>query len=123
VVATHVSPALIFGWLPVIGILLGLSRARFRRVPLIATAIIGAAYLIYMASVGVYAARCWDCEGLGTTRGDMVYVSAIFFGITVVTTVLGIWLGVRLTVVFGRVMDAARDLRDAVRSREHHADV
>ncbi len=121
------NPGLIFGWLPVIGIIAGLARLRFPRAPWIAAGLLGGAYLIYMAALGAYAGQCWDCSGVadGDTRGDTFFVAAIFFGILLATTLLGVWLGARLTVVFGRVMSAARDLRDGLRDREDgkHADV
>ena len=114
------NPALIFGWLPVIGIVLGLARVRFPRAPWIATAFFAGAYLLYMGAFGVFAAQCWSCSGVadGDTRGDTFFVGAIFLGIMLATTLFGIWLGARLTVVFARVMSAARDLRDGLRDRE-----
>ena len=113
------SPGLLFGWMPVIGIGLGLTRLRFRRVPWIASGLVIAAYLIYMAAFGVYAGRCWSCSGVrdGDTRGDTFYIAAVFFGIMLASTLLGIWLGARLTVVVGRLRDAARDMRNATRKR------
>ena len=121
------TPALIFGWLPVIGIVLGLARIRFPRAPWLATAFFVGAYLLYMGAFGVFAAQCWNCSSIanGDTRGDTFFVGAIFFGIMLASTLLGVWLGARLTVVFGRVMSAARDLRDGLRDREdgRHADV
>ena len=114
------NPGLIFGWLPIIGIVAGLMRLRFPRAPLIATGVLVAAYLIYLAALGAYAGQCWSCRGVadGDTRGDTFFVAAIFFGILLVTTLLGVWLGARLTVVFGRVISAAHDLREGLRDRE-----
>ena len=114
------NPGILFGWLPVIGIAVGLARLRFPRLPWIATGLLVGAYLTYMAAFGAYAGQCWSCSGVadGDTRGDTFFVSAIFFGILLATTLLGIWLGARLTVVFGRVMSAARDLREGLRDRE-----
>jgi uncharacterized membrane protein len=119
------TPALIFGWLPVIGVIAGLSRARFARAPWIVAGVLVVAYLIYMAALGVYAGRCWDCDGLSGTRGETFNVGAIFFGIMLATTMLAIWLGARLTVVLGRLFGAARDVRDGLRERGdgRHADV
>ncbi len=110
------NPAFIFGWLPLIGVGIGLGRARFPRLPLIATGVLVVLYAAYVASTGIYAATCWDCTSrLSGSRGDAWLVSAFFLAIMVAITLAGVWLGARLTVVLGRLVDAARDLRDAAR--------
>jgi hypothetical protein len=117
------NPALVLLWLPLIGVAIGLARARFPRLPLIATAALVALYIAYVASTGVYAATCWDCSSFNGTRGESFQVAAFFFGIMLAITLAGVWLGARLTVVVGRLLAAARDLRDATRSDGKHADV
>ncbi len=107
------NPGLLFSWLPVIGIVIGLLRVRFRRLPWIVAGTVAAAYLLYLAASGIYAARCWDCSGdVTSTRGDSFLVGILFFGLLLVVTLAGIALGARLTVVLGRLFGAARDVRD-----------
>ncbi len=117
------NPAFILLWLPVIGVTIGLARARFPRLPWIAASVLIGLYVAYVASTGVYAATCWDCSGFNGTRGESFQVAAFFFGIMLTITLAGVWLGARLTVVLGRLLAAARDLRDATRSDGTHADV
>ena len=118
------NPALIFVWLPVMAIAIGLTRVRFPRLPWIAAGVLLAIYLLYLAAFGVYASRCWDCSaGMSETRGESFHVIALFLGIMLATALFGVWLGARLTVVVGRLFAAARDLRDATRSDGKHADV
>jgi hypothetical protein len=118
------NPALIFGWLPVIGVVIGLTRARFPRVPLIAAAVLVALYAAYVASTGIYASTCWDCSSsISGSRGDAWQVGAFFLGIMLAITLAGVWLGARLTGSLGRLFAAARELRDATRSDGKHADV
>ena len=109
------NPTLIFGWLPVIGVLIGLARARFPRLPWIAAALLVAAYAAYVGAIGIYASRCWDCGSFNGTRGESFQVAAFFFGVMLAITLAGVWLGARLTVVVGRLVAAARELRDATR--------
>ena len=42
------NPAFIFGWLPLIGVVIGLARARFPRLPLIATGVLVVLYAAYV---------------------------------------------------------------------------
>ncbi len=107
------NPGLLFSWLPVIGIVIGLLRVRFRRLPWIVAGLVFVAYLLYLAASGTYAARCWDCSGdVTATRGDSFLVGILFFGLILTVTLAGIALGARLTVVLGRLLGAARDVRD-----------
>ncbi len=117
------NPALLFGWLPLIGVAIGLARARFPRLPLIATAMLVAVYVAYTAATGVYAATCWDCESFNGTRGESFQVVAFFFGIMLAIALAGVWLGARLTVVLGRLFAAVRDLRDATRDEKEQTHV
>jgi len=110
------NPGLIFSSLPLIGIFIGLLRVRFRRLPWIAVGIVIGAYLLYLASFGVYAAQCWDCSGDFTaTRGDSFLVSTLLLGLILFVTITGIALGARFSVVLGRLVGAARDVRDSLR--------
>jgi hypothetical protein len=98
--------------LPVLGILAGLSRARYRRAPFIAAGVIVLAYALYIGSIAIWAANCWDCRGgLGETRSDGLFVSAVFFGLIGGTTLLGVWLGARLVTMLQRLRRTWRELR------------
>lgn len=110
------NPGFLLAWLPLIGVVIGLLRARFPRLPLIATGVLVVLYGVYVASTGIYAATCWDCTSrLSGSRGDAWLVSAFFLAVMLAITLAGVWLGARLTVVLGRLVDAARDLREATR--------
>jgi hypothetical protein len=75
----------------------------------------------YLTAFGIYAAQCTDCrEGLSETRGESLYLTAIFFGLLLLVTLLGIWLGARFSGSLGRVLGAARDVRDVWRGRRGH---
>jgi hypothetical protein len=108
------NPAILVGWLPIMGVVLGLLRVWRPRLPVIAAVALSALYLIALAVYGVWAARCWDC-GAGAARSDALLLFALFFGLIVGATLLGIWLGARLTVVVPRLLGSARDVRDAAR--------
>ncbi len=99
--------------LPLLGVVAGLARAKFRRVPVVAAGLVALAYGVYMAAVGVWAVRCWDCRGLSETRGEALTAAALFFGLIAAATLLGIWLGARLTVVLQRLLHTLRELRGA----------
>ncbi len=115
------NPGLILAWLPVAGILIGLLRVRYRRVPWIVAGVVVAAYALYLAAFGAWASRCWSCSGdVTATRGDSFIVSVIILGLTAVVMLAGIALGARLTVVLGRLFGAARDVRDSLRDRQSH---
>ena len=102
--------------LPVLGIIAGLSRARYRRAPFLAAGFIVLAYAVYIGSIAIWAANCWDCRGgLGETRSDGLYVSTIFFGLIGGTTLLGVWLGARLVTMLQRLRRTWRELRGTPR--------
>ena len=106
---------LIFSWLPIIGIIIGLLRVRFRRLPWIAAGLLVLAYLLYFAAYGAYAAQCWSCKaGLSETRGESFTVATIFFGMLAALTLAGIALGARLTILLGRLSRTVHDLRKGV---------
>ena len=106
------NPGLLFSWLPVLGIIVGMLRVRFRRLPWIAAAVVVIAYLLYLAAFGAYAAMCWDCEGdVTAARGDSFLVSMLFLGVMLVVTLAGIALGARLTILLGRVSRTVNELR------------
>lgn len=103
---------MLFGALPVLGILAGLAGMRYRRLPLFAAGIVVAAYGVYLASAGIWAATCWDCRvGLSQTRNDFLLVSAIFTGLVAFTTLVGVALGARLSVVLRRLSRTIGELR------------
>ncbi len=105
------------GWVPVIGVAAGLARAKFRRLPLVAAAIVLVAYLAYIVSISAWAATCWDCEaGLSETRGDVLFLSAVFFGLYALLTLVGIWLGARFSASAARLIVALRQTANAMRS-------
>jgi hypothetical protein len=106
------NPGLLFSWLPLAGIIIGLMRVRFRRLPWIAAGLFVVAYLLYFAAYGIYAAQCADCVGgLGETRGDMLLIAGLFFGLMLVLTLAGIALGARLTVLLVRLFHTVGELR------------
>ncbi len=106
------SIATLVAILPVLGIIAGLSRARYRRAPFVAAGVIVFAYALYIGSITIWAATCWDCRsGLGETRGDGLFVSAVFFGLIGGTTLLGVWLGARLVTMLQRLRRTWRELR------------
>lgn len=113
---------LLLGWLPVIGVAVGLLRTWLPRLPVVAAGALVAAYALYLASYGVWAAQCWDCNaGLGSdTRGESFIIATIFFGMLVALTLAGIWLGARLTVVLGRLFRTIGELRDRGEQTEAH---
>ncbi len=100
-----------FAALPVLGILAGLARAKYPRVPFVAAGLVAAAYALLLAGLGVWSGICWDCGGLGQSRGDVLLVSAIFFGLLTITTLVGIWLGARLVTMLQRLRRTWRELR------------
>ena len=117
------NPGLLFSWLPVLGIIVGALRVRFRRLPWIVAGLAAAAYLLYIAAFGAYAARCWDCGGdSNTTRGDSFLVATLFLGLILGVTLAGIALGARLTILLGRLSRTVSELRKGVR-RQHHPPV
>lgn len=103
---------MLFAALPVLGVVMGLAGMRYRRVPLFAAGIVVAAYGVYIASAGIWAATCWDCKvGLSQTRNDILLVSAVFIGLTALTTLVGVALGARLVVVLRRLSRTLGELR------------
>jgi hypothetical protein len=107
------SAVLLFELLPVIGVGLGLAKAISARIPWAAAAFVIAAYSLFVVGTGVWTATCSDCTvGSGSdTRGDVFFVSAVFFGAVAATTLLGIWLGARMTTMLGRLRRTYRELR------------
>ena len=98
--------------LPVLGIMAGLFRVRYRRAPYVAAGVVLAVYVLYIGSIAIWAATCWDCRGgLGETRSDGLFVSAVFFGLIGATTLLGVWLGARLVTMLQRLRRTWRELR------------
>ena len=109
------NPGLLFSWLPLLGIVIGALRVRFRRLPWIVAGVAVAAYLLYLAAYGAYAARCWDCSGdAASTRGDSFLVATLFLGLILIVTLAGIALGARLTILLGRLSRAVHDVRDGL---------
>ena len=98
---------------PLLGIVAGLARARYPRAPYLVAGLVAAAYALLLAGLGVWSGICWDCGGLGQSRGDVFVVSAIFFGLLTVTTLVAIWLGARLVTMVQRLRRTWRELRDA----------
>lgn len=101
----------LFAALPVLGILAGLARVKFPRAPFVAAGLVLAAFVLFMVALGIWAAMCWNCRGTGQARADIYLVSAIFFGLLTVTTLLGIWLGARLVTMLQRLRRTWRELR------------
>ena len=65
-----------------------------------------------MASFGIWAATCWDCQGsLGETRADFYYATAILLSLVAVTLLLGLWLGARMMTMLQRLRRTWRELR------------
>lgn len=102
---------LFFAALPVLGILAGLARVKFPRAPFVAAGLVLAAFVLFMVALGIWAAMCWNCRGTGQVRADIYLVSAIFFGLLTLTTLLGIWLGARLVTMLQRLRLTWRELR------------
>lgn len=98
--------------LPVLGVLLGFAKVRYPRVPWLAAGSILALYLVFEAATGGWAASCWSCGAEnGSPRSELFYVTTIYFGIVIGTTLIGIWLGSRLIVVLGRLGRTITELR------------
>lgn len=100
----------VLGAIPILGIIAGLAKARFPRAPLIAAGVVIGLYALALAVVGSWAGSCWDCRGLSETRSDVFLVLAIWLGVLVFTTLLGIWLGARMSTMLGRLARTAREL-------------
>ena len=99
--------------LPLLGILAGVARVKFPRLPIVAAGLVAVSYGLYLAAVGTWAGICWECRGVSQTRGDVFTVSAIFFGLIAFTTLLGVWLGARLVTMVQRLRRTWREVRDA----------
>ncbi len=102
---------MLLGAIPLLGVIAGLARVKFPRVPFVAAGLVVAAYGISRAVAGVWAAQCWDCRGMNETRGDFFILAAFFLGLIAVTMLLGIWLGARLVTVLQRLRQTWRELR------------
>ena len=108
-------------WLPLAGVIAGLARAKFRRLPLIAAAIAVAAYVALVASYGGWAATCWDCQaGLSETRGQAAQIIAMFFGVHLLLTLAGIWLGARFSSAGARLIGTLRAANSELRYPRGH---
>ena len=106
------TPAGLLSILPIVGVLTGFARARYPRVPWLAAGAITIVYLLGLTVTGGWAAACWDCAGsTDTSRSEIFYVTAIYFGIIVGATLLGIWLGSRTIVVAQRLFRTIGELR------------
>ena len=106
------NPAGLLAILPVLGVLLGVARLRYPRVPWLAAGSILALFVLFLAATGVWAGTCWDCSGgTNTSRGDIFTVGAVYFGFVIATTLTGIWLGSRLIVVLERLYRTIGELR------------
>jgi hypothetical protein len=81
---------------PLLGILAGLGRAKYRLAPVVATAVIVLAYAALLTGVGIWARSCWNCtvgEASGEWTRQLDFALAVFFpGVLVIATVVGIWL-------------------------------
>lgn len=116
------TPALIFGWLPVIGVtrsdapiitfyalffvffavgfLIGWTRARRPWLQIGFALLVCGLYATYLVWAGALASQCWDCtDGSGEDGRGMGYLIGVFW--------LGIWMGVCL-VALGAGLLASR---------------
>lgn len=98
--------------LPVLGVMLGFAKVRYPRVPWLAAGSMLFVYLVFEAVTGAWAGACWSCGGeTGTARSELFYVTTLYFGIVIATTLVGIWLGSRMIVVLGRLGRTIAELR------------
>lgn len=102
----------LFAVIPLLAVIVGLSRVKFPRAPIIAAALIAGAYVAATASIGVWAATCWDCRANAGPRSDVLTVFAVLFGILTAGTLTGIWLGARMVTMLRRLLVTARELRE-----------
>jgi hypothetical protein len=109
------NPGTLLALLPIMGLFAGFARVRYPRAPLIAAGVIAGLYGLYVAATGIYSAACWDCGTFSGTRGDAFVLGTVFFGITAATTLLAVWLGARFSIVLGRLLRTARELREEIR--------
>lgn len=102
----------LFAAIPLIGVAVGLSRARFPRVPLIFAALVVVVYGLAAAGFGVWAATCWDCRFQGTLRSDFfIFVVGFLGGIMALTMLFGVWLGARVITMLQRLRVTWREIR------------
>jgi hypothetical protein len=102
----------LFYLLPIVGVLTGFAAIRYRRVPWLAAGAVLGVFVLYVASAGIWAATCWDCDvGASDTRADILYLSAVFFAIVTAVSLAGIALGARLATMLGRLSRTIRELR------------
>ena len=112
-VSTWMAFGTLISVLPVLGIVAGLARVKFRRAPIVAGGLVILTFGIYVAALGIWAVQCRDClVGTQNTRGEAFQSGAVFFGMIALATLLGIWLGARLTVVLRRLFGTMGELRD-----------
>ncbi len=102
----------LFAVIPLLAVVIGLSRVKFPRAPLIAAVLVAGAYGAATASIGIWAATCWDCRVEAGPRSDVLMVFAVLFGILTAGTLVGIWLGARMVTMLRRLMVTARELRE-----------
>ncbi len=90
----------------------GLARGRYPRAPFIVAGVVIGLYALGMASFGVWAATCWDCQGsFGETRGDFYYALVILLSLVAITLLLGLWLGARMATMLQRLRRTWLELR------------
>jgi hypothetical protein len=84
---------------PALGFAMGLARRGLPAAPLAGAATIVTAYVLFMASLGVWATQCWDCSSGGSEwgRGLGFMAAGYIFGFIVVATLIAIGLGVIVT--------------------------
>jgi hypothetical protein len=93
-------------------VLVGLARVRYPRVPWMAAGSIFVLFLLFVAATGTWAATCWSCSGpTDRTRSELFFATLIYQSIIVGTTLIGIWLGSRMTVVLQRLLRSIGEMR------------
>lgn len=83
----------------------GAAWSTNRRIPLVATAVIVGAYLVFVGGMGVWAARCWECgHGTDATRGYSFVWSLVFVSIIPAVLVGTVLIGVTARLFVDRVL-------------------
>ncbi len=113
----------LFAVIPLIGVAVGLARARFPRAPFIFAALVVVVYALSTAGFGIWAATCWDCRSEGSPRSDLfIFVVVFIGGLMAATMLIGVWLGARLTTMLQRLRVTWRELRDVTSNGDSDAD-
>lgn len=100
----------VLSWLPALGVAAGLARVKVRRLPWIAAGIAVVAYLILIGSYAGWAAQCWGCPaGTSDSRAEATRIMAMFFGLYLAVTLVGIWLGARFSGMAARFIATLRE--------------